>query len=53
MSTANKRVVLQDLYRIVQPGGELHIADFGKSNNLRAKLAFGFFRRLMVKRISE
>lgn len=44
--TANKKIVLKELYRILKPGGELHIADFGKANNLYAKLAFGIFRRI-------
>lgn len=45
IATVNKKNVLQDLYRIVKPGGKLHIADFGKAHNLYTKLAFGIFRR--------
>jgi len=37
---------LKELYRVLKPGGELHIVDFGKANNLYAKLAFGIFRRI-------
>lgn len=44
--TTNKKVVLRELYRILRPGRELHIADFGKAKNLYTKLAFGIFRRM-------
>lgn len=44
--TANKKNVLQELYRVLKPGGELHIADFGKPQNLYTKLAFAIFRRM-------
>ena len=30
----------------MKPGGQLHIADFGKANNIFTKIAFGIFRRL-------
>jgi len=40
-----KRIILNQLYNIVKPGGELHIADFGKPANLYTKVAFGLFRR--------
>lgn len=43
--TAQKRTVLSHLYRIIKPGGTLHIADFGKPKNLYTKTAFGLFRK--------
>ena len=46
IATANKKIVLKELYRVLKPGGEFHIADFGKANNLYSKLAFGIFRRI-------
>lgn len=46
ISTANKKIILKELHRVLKPNGELHIADFGKANNLYAKLAFGIFRRI-------
>jgi ubiquinone/menaquinone biosynthesis C-methylase UbiE len=46
ISTANKKIVLKELQRVLKPRGELHIADFGKGNNLYAKLTFRIFRRM-------
>lgn len=43
--TPAKRSLLNQLYRLIKPGGELHIADFGKGKNLYTKAAFGIFRR--------
>lgn len=43
--TAAKRSLFNQLYRLIRPGGELHIADFGKAKNLYSKVAFGIFRR--------
>lgn len=45
LPTRKKRTIFSQLYRLVKPGGELHIADFGKAKNLYAKMAFGLFRR--------
>lgn len=45
LSTHNKKVVLSEIHRVLKPGGELHIADFGKSANFYTKLAFAIFRR--------
>lgn len=44
--TANKKIVLSGLYRVLKPGGELHVADFGRPRNLYTKLAFAIFRRM-------
>lgn len=43
--TSTKRNILGQLYRIIKPGGALHIADFGKSRTLYTKVAFGLLRR--------
>lgn len=43
--TATKRTILSQLYSTTKPGGELHIADFGKPKNLYTKAAFGVLRR--------
>lgn len=40
LSRENKILTLQEAYRILQPGGELHIADFGKSSNTWMRSAF-------------
>jgi ubiquinone/menaquinone biosynthesis C-methylase UbiE len=45
ITTSTKRTILSQLYRITKPGGELHIADFGKPKNLYTKAAFGLLRR--------
>lgn len=45
LSTQNKKAVLKEIYRVLKPGGELHIADFGKANNFFTSIAFGIFRR--------
>jgi len=44
--TEDKKIVLKELYRLLKPGGELHIADFGKANSFYAKIAFAIFRRM-------
>lgn len=45
LSTSKKRTIFSHLYRIIKPGGELHIADFGKGKNFYTKAAFEFLRR--------
>jgi len=45
LSTQQKRQSLREIYRILKPGGELHIADFGKPRNFFTSVAFGIFRR--------
>lgn len=44
--TANKKIILKELYRVLKPGAELHSADFGKANTLYTKIAFAIFRRM-------
>ena len=45
LSTQHKRLVLKEIYRILKPSGELHIADFGKPDNFFTSVTFGIFRR--------
>ena len=45
IGTEDKRVVLREIYRVLKPGGGLHIADFGKASNIYTKVAFEVFRR--------
>lgn len=45
ISTRQKRVLLSHLFRMSKPGGQLHIADFGKAKGRYAKFAFGLLRR--------
>jgi ubiquinone/menaquinone biosynthesis C-methylase UbiE len=40
-----KKKIFAQLCSLLKPGGELHIADFGKGRNIYMKAAFGFFRR--------
>jgi len=44
--TALKRTLFAQLYRIIKPGGEFYVADFGKLKNFNTKVAFNFFRRV-------
>lgn len=37
---------MKEILRVLRPGGELHIADFGKPRSWYAKLAFGILRRI-------
>lgn len=46
LPTSVKTKVLKEIFRVLQAGGELHIADFGKPRNWYSKLAFGIFRRM-------
>ncbi len=40
-----KRKVFSQLYQLIKPEGELHIADFGKAKTVYTKIAFEIFRR--------
>lgn len=40
LKTENKVSTLKEIYRILRPGGQLHIADWGKAQNLLMRLAF-------------
>ena len=42
--TGQKRVLLSHLFRMVKPGGQLHVADFGKSKNWYTKISFSILR---------
>jgi len=48
LTTANKQRALQEAYRVLIPGGELHIADFGRPHNFVAYLI-----SLIVRRFEE
>jgi ubiquinone/menaquinone biosynthesis C-methylase UbiE len=45
LPTDTKRQVFSQLYKLIKPGGELHIADFGKPKTVYTKIAFEIFRR--------
>lgn len=44
--TENKKIVLKEICRVLKPGGELHIADFGRAKTIYTKIAFEVFRRI-------
>ena len=44
LTTENKRRALKEVYRVLRPGGELHVADIGKPSNLMAYLISLFIR---------
>lgn len=45
LPTAKKRSILSQLYKLVKPGGQLHIADFGKPKNFYTRTAFSLWRK--------
>jgi SAM-dependent methyltransferase len=40
LNSADKLSTAQELYRVIRPGGELHIADWGRAGNTLMRLAF-------------
>ena len=46
LTTHNKQRTMAEVLRILRPGGELHIADFGKPNTTWARLISLFMARL-------
>lgn len=46
LSHQAKRTALQEIYRLLKPGGEFHIADWGHPANTWAKIASSTIRRL-------
>ncbi len=40
LNKKQKENSLKEIYRVLKPGGELHIADWGKPNNIIMRLAF-------------
>jgi len=46
LTTENKRRAVQEVFRVLRPGGALHIADFGKPHNLYTRLVSVLTQRL-------
>ncbi|HRJ30977.1 MAG TPA: methyltransferase domain-containing protein [Cyclobacteriaceae bacterium] len=40
LTLRQKYAVLEDIYRILKPGGEVHIADFGQPSNVLQRIGF-------------
>lgn len=40
LTTINKERTLEDIFRVLRPGGELHIADWGKPGNVVMRLLY-------------
>lgn len=46
LTTENKIRTLKEVWRVLKPHGELHVADFGKPQNMLMQLPSAFMRRL-------
>ena len=46
LTTENKRRTFKEIYRILRPGGELHVLDFGQPYNLYTAIVSPLIRRL-------
>lgn len=46
LTTDNKRRAFQEIHRVLRPGGELHVLDFGQPHNLYTSIVSPLIRRL-------
>ncbi len=46
LTTENKRRAFKEIYRVLRPGGELHVLDFGRPHNLYTSIVSPLIRRL-------
>ncbi len=46
LTTENKRRAFNEIYRVLRPGGELHVLDFGRPHNLYTSIVSPLIRRL-------
>jgi len=46
LTTENKRRAFKDIQRVLRPGGELHVLDFGQPHNLYTSIVSPLIRRL-------
>jgi ubiquinone/menaquinone biosynthesis C-methylase UbiE len=46
LTTDNKRRAFKEIYRVLEPGGELHMLDFGRPHNLYTSIVAPLIRRL-------
>jgi len=45
LATENKQRALREVFRVLRPGGELHVVDFGKPNTVWARFISRFMQR--------
>ena len=48
LTTKNKELTFKEVYRVLVPGGEFHIADFGQPHNRAA-----YFISLLLRRLEQ
>jgi len=46
LSWDDKRLTVREIYRVLRPGGELHVADWGKASNIFMRALFVFVQVL-------
>lgn len=46
LTAENKRGAFKEIYRVLRPGGELHVLDFGRAHNLYTSIVSLLIRRL-------